>query len=133
MSSEETPKWKSKFTVLNVGINQAFLERRQQILEGAGFTVVSTTVNMALPAAKDHDNVRLAIFGHLVHADDRLKISEALRRKNPNIRLVVMYDHSVKKTESADAVLQINVPAADLIHTVEYLLSNKGLGATQPS
>lgn len=132
MNNKESRKSKRKVIVLNVGASRPFLERREEILADAGFAVVSTPVNTALAAAHDHD-VRLAIFGHLVHPADRLKISEELRRKNPAVRLVVMYDHSVKKTESADAVLQINVPPADLVHTVEYLLSDKGLGAAFPS
>ncbi len=122
MNSRALRRPKRQSIVLNIGINQKFLSRRQEILAGAGFTVVNASVEDALAAAAEND-VRLAIFGHLVHPSDRLKISIVLRRRNPQVRLVVMYDHSAHKTEAADAVLQINVPPADLVHTVEYLLS----------
>jgi hypothetical protein len=108
--------------VLNIGISQSYLSRREEILRTAGFAVVNATVEGTLVMIAEYD-VCLAIFGHLVHPSDRVKLSDTLRRRNPNVRIVVMYDYSVRKTESADAVLQINVPPADLIHTVEYLLS----------
>ncbi|ABF42990.1 hypothetical protein Acid345_3990 [Candidatus Koribacter versatilis Ellin345] len=126
MSSRAFRRSKRKSVVLNIGIHQKHLSVRETILSGAGFPVVSASVEEALAAAAEND-VRLAIFGHLVHPSDRLKISIALRRRSPQVRLVVMYDDSARHTEAADAVLQINVPPADLVHTVQYLLSG---GAT---
>jgi type III secretory pathway lipoprotein EscJ len=49
-------------------------------------------------------------------------MAEALRAVNSALRIVVMYDRSASKTEHADAVLQIDVPPADLVHSIEYLL-----------
>ena len=109
--------------VLNIGVSRSYLVRREQLLREAGFEVVNASVEQA-EAAAGNSEVRLAIFGHLVHPSDRVKISHALRARNPRVRIVVMYDHSAQRTESADAVLQIDVPADRLLHTVEYLLGD---------
>ncbi len=122
MHTKASRKSKKKPVVLNIGVQQKLLSHRETVLQSAGFPVVSASVEEALAASAEND-VRLAIFGHLVHPSDRLKISIALRRRNPQVRLVVMYDHSARHTEAADAVLRIDVPSADLVHTVQYLLS----------
>jgi hypothetical protein len=46
---------------------------------------------------------------------------------------VVTYDRAVKRTESADAVPQMNVPPADLVHTEESLLTGEKIGTAQSS
>ena len=115
---------KKRSVVLNIGVSQSYLIRREQILHDAGFAVVNSSVEEAKASLANSD-VCLVIFGHLVPASDRLTISGALRKSNPHIRIVVMYDHSVQRTESADAVLQRDVPAERLVHTVEYLLTGR--------
>jgi DNA-binding NtrC family response regulator len=113
----------SLVVVLNIGIDHAYLLRRRKILAGAGYQVFdATSVGEALTLAS-RSGAHLAIFGHLIPPADRMQIGSALRAANPAIRVVVMYDRSATKTEQADAVLQIDLPPEDLIHTVEYLLS----------
>ncbi len=128
MGIKEHRKFKSQIVVLNIGVHATYQARRDRILSRGGFRVLNASVQEALAVAADYE-IGVAIFGHLVHPADRLKISVALRRRYPGVRLVVMYAHSVDKTESADAVIQIDVPAADLVHAVEYLVSQDG-GAT---
>jgi DNA-binding NtrC family response regulator len=126
-------KRKFRTILLNIGIDSRYLARRREILAGAGFNVLDAlSVKDALAIAKDHP-VSVAIFGHRIAAADRLQISDELKRKNPKIRLVVMYDHSVSRTESADAVLRVDVAPDDLIHTVEYLLSIGGSSTAAPA
>ena len=111
--------------VLNIGTDRQYLLRRSEILAAAGYHVIDTFLpDRALVLAKGK-NVRIAIFGHRISAPDRVRISQLLKSANPALRLVVMYEQSASKTEHADAVLQINVPPADLVHTVEYLLNGK--------
>ncbi len=132
MSRRALRKPQKKAIVLNIGVSQKHLVRREAILRDGGLAVASASVEQALATAAQHD-VQLAIFGHLVHPSDRLKISIALRRQNPRVRLVVMYDDSAKQTETADAVLRINVPPADLVHTVQYLLCEGPPSAAAPA
>ena len=109
--------------VLNIGIDKTFLARRNQVLSRAGFEVIDATgPSEALERVCARD-VRIAIFGHRLPLADRLQIANELKRILPLIRIVVMYDQSASKTEHADAVLQINVPPADLVHTLHYLLA----------
>ena len=116
-------KHKPRVLLLNIGVDREYRERRHKVLSAAGFSVIdASTVDRALQLAERQD-LAVAIFGHLVRAEDRLRISSTLRAKNPAVRLVVMYEGSVKRTEHADAVLQIDGPPADLIHSIQYLLS----------
>lgn len=115
----------SKVVLLNIGVDVAQVRRRHQILTDAGFKVLDAeSVERALKLATSPD-VQVAIFGHRISARERLQISTALKRRNPAIRIVVMYETSVQKTELADAVLQIHLPAADLVHSIEYLLNHR--------
>lgn len=126
-------KQNERTVLLNIGIDEQYLLRRHQILCGAGFDVIdATSVEEALTIAS-HSGIRVAIFGHRVPAIDRLTISDGLKRTNPGIRLVVMYNNSVSRTESADAVLRVDVSPDDLIHTVQYLLSSGRSGSTAPA
>ncbi len=115
-------KQPSRSVLLNIGVDQAYLSRRHEALASAGFTVVdAASVEEGLKLAKGRD-VQVAILGHRISPTERLKISQALKRGNSKIRLVVMYDRSISKTELADAVLQIDLPPTDLVHSIEYLL-----------
>jgi DNA-binding NtrC family response regulator len=114
--------------VLNIGVDKTYLARRTQILSAAGFEVIEAGSAREAVARANGRQVRIAIFGHRLPAADRLTISSDLRKHLPNIRIVVMYDQSVTKTEHADAVLQINVPPADLVLTMQYLLSADAKG-----
>ena len=120
-SYEEQPM---KTAILNIGIDRPYLLRRHQILADAGFDVLDVTTPAEAETALQNPNVRLAIFGHRVPLDHRLAISAELKKRAPALRIVIMYDHSASKTEHADAVLQINVPPEDLVHTMQYLLSD---------
>jgi ActR/RegA family two-component response regulator len=118
--------------VLNIGVDQAYLDRRHAILVQAGFQVIdAASAREAVTHARGRD-VRIAIFGHRLGLSERLKIADELKRSMPGIRIVVMYDQSVSKTEHADAVLQINVPPADLVHTMQYLLSSEASSKGRP-
>lgn len=119
--------------LLNIGIDRQYLARRREILASAGFDVRDAMTGEEALAVAKGSGVSIAIFGHRVAARDRLEISEALKRSNPRIRLVVMYDHSVSRTESADAILRVDVAPDDLIHTVEYLLSSDQFGTPAPA
>jgi DNA-binding NtrC family response regulator len=119
--------------LLNIGVDRRYLARRREILASAGFTVRDAVTAEEALAGAQSSAVSIAIFGHRVPATDRVKISEALKRINPRIRLVVMYDHSISRTESADAILRVDVAPDDLIHTVEYLLGSGRPGSAAPA
>lgn len=119
----ESHEEKPMTTILNIGIDSRYLQRRHQILSEAGFQVIDAGTADEAFASLDGRPVRVAIFGHRLPLADRLTICSELRKRIPALRVVVMYDHSASKTEQADAVLQINVPAEDLVHTMQYLLS----------
>lgn len=108
--------------ILNIALDRNYLVRRHAILSDAGFEVRDATSVKEVLELIQESVFQIAIFGHLLPAADRLRLSEALKQRNPSIRLVVMYNYSVNQTERADAVLQINLPPADLVHTVEYLI-----------
>lgn len=123
--SRSVQKSVGPIALLNIGVDGAQLRRRRQILVDAGFKVLDAdTVERAVKLAGISD-IRVAIFGHRISSRERLEASNALKRSNPAILIVVMYETSVNKTELADAVLQINLPPADLVHSIEYLLSDR--------
>jgi DNA-binding NtrC family response regulator len=111
--------------LLNIGIDRVELRRRRQILTSAGFKVIDATSAEEALHLTQKTNVRVAIFGHRIPAGQRLEISNVLKRQNPGLRIVVMYEASAQKTELADAVLQISLPPADLVHSIEYLLADR--------
>jgi DNA-binding NtrC family response regulator len=116
----------SPTVVLNIGVDKRQVDRRHGILADAGFEVIDAfSAQEAMSSARGYD-VRIAIFGHRLRLAERLNIAEQLKKSLPRLRTVVMYEQSAIKTEHADAVLQINVPPADLVHTMEYLLSDDG-------
>ncbi|HEY3928066.1 MAG TPA: hypothetical protein VGL89_06815 [Candidatus Koribacter sp.] len=108
--------------VLNIGMQKHYLARRREILESAGFEVCDATDARQAVTLCRQKAPHIAIFGHLLPVAERLQMAEALRAVNSALRIVVMYDRSASKTEHADAVLQIDVPPADLVHSIEYLL-----------
>lgn len=114
--------------VLNIGLQKHYLARRREILESAGFEVFDAGDTKQAVALCRQKAPQIAIFGHLLPASERLQMVEELRAVRAELRIVVMYDRSVYKTEHADAVLQIDVPPIDLVHTLEYLLGGNAAG-----
>lgn len=123
MTAKGSSKDPRKTAVLNVGLDQEWLLRRQHILGDAGFDVYNASSFDEARQVSRGREFRVVIFGHLIPVAERLRIFEVMKKANPRVRQVVMYDHSATKTESADAILRINVRAGDLVHTVEYLLA----------
>jgi DNA-binding NtrC family response regulator len=107
--------------ILSFGIDQEFLQLRARALSAAGLKVSSVSQkDEALRLAK-LVSPDLVIFGHKVPESLRTSLSRSMKKINPAVRLIYIYDGSTQGTEMADAVLHLVSSPDQLVYTIRHL------------
>jgi DNA-binding response OmpR family regulator len=122
-SRAKNPREVVRPILLSVGYDRALLNIRNRLLRGAGFDVISApSVEDALHAV-ENKVPQVVILGHRIPPMHRNQITEALKRVNSSVRILMLYDRAISGAELADAILNVAGDPHDLVQTVEYLLS----------
>jgi DNA-binding NarL/FixJ family response regulator len=111
--------------ILSIGYLKQLLEKRNELLKRHGFQVISATSPVEVLAVARDAALDIAIFGHGVPANDRNAMAESLRAIHGNIQFIFLYREHASCTELADAILNVNGSASDLIETLRYLMERK--------
>lgn len=114
-------------SILSVGVNKKLLAQRHKLLRESGFDVVSSTLGESLKQLVGDSRFRVAIFGSRVPEPTRNKAAATLIRNCPHIKIVMLYEDTIRKAEMADAVLSARVSPEDLVQTIHYLLDKQQL------
>jgi DNA-binding NtrC family response regulator len=94
--------------VLSVGFSKDLLTKRERLLKEAGFRVISTlSAEHALQSAKD-GNYAGAVLGATLPNALRKEIASAIRHRNPNAVILMLYFDAIDQAELADAVLNVH-------------------------
>jgi DNA-binding response OmpR family regulator len=105
--------------VLLVGAFQD-LDQLGRTLEEAGFTVQTATIQQALETAVKN-NPRVLILGEGLAVRDRVRFVLGARRRDANVRVILLYRGGIDNAELADAVLNFAVAPKDLVQTIHEL------------
>jgi DNA-binding NtrC family response regulator len=98
-----------------------YLDRRAQLLSSHGLTVSSVTQkDEALRLAK-MISPDIVIFGHKVPPNLRASLSRHMKKVNPDVQMIYMYQGSTDGTELADAILNLDSEPEVLVETIHYL------------
>jgi DNA-binding response OmpR family regulator len=89
-------------------------------LDEAGFNVKVATIQQALYDTTEI-NPGVVILGEGLAVQDRMRFIRGARRRDPNVRVILLYRGSVDNTELADAVLSVAVDPKDLVQTIQEL------------
>ncbi len=114
-------------SVLSIGLKKDALAERHRILREAGFEVVSSGVHEPLEPLASATRFQVAIFGPLVPESERNQAAARLVRACPHIRIIMLYEDTIRKAELADAVLNVKISSDDLARTVRYLIDKQQL------
>jgi hypothetical protein len=106
--------------IIVIGSVESAMERLSQKLNGAGFTEVKRQP-IANIAIRKNDAAQIAIFLPKVAAESRNSAAYRLRKVNPALKIVMLYEHNISGTEVADAVINANCETEDLARVISYL------------
>ncbi len=106
--------------ILSFGYAVSLLVSRERAFVEAGFTVDSAASfdeAVAILEAKHHD---ILVIGHRVPEDERNRLAALFRARNPEGRVVFLYLGSIQNAGTADAVISVSNPAADLAVAISH-------------
>jgi DNA-binding NtrC family response regulator len=107
--------------ILSFGIAKEHLDRRAKLLAQNGFNVSSVTQkDEALRLAKMLVP-NIVIFGHKVPPALRSSLSRHMKKVNPDVQMIYMYEGSTQGTEMADAILNVESEPEVLVEAIHYL------------
>jgi len=119
-------------SILNVGPEQRFRKIRHELMQGAGFTVVSAP-SLASVEKLAKKKFHALVVGAWMTKADRDRVVDIVKERNPSASVVFYYDGKIDGTEAADAILNAHGDHQDLIRTLQHLLSKpEGKGGGGP-
>lgn len=89
-------------------------------LKEAGFQKVKEK-QLAEAALPKGTTAEIAIFLPKTPKEPRNQIARQLRKENPSLKIVMLYDNTISGTEVADAVINANCEIDDLVKVLTYL------------
>jgi CheY-like chemotaxis protein len=114
--------------ILVVGYNRNFIEERRRWLRASGHTVASAeTMGEALRRTQS-GAYEVIVLGQTVSRQQRDSLLATAKRINPGTKILVFYSGTIDHAELADALLDVNAGAEDLLRAVEHLVMMKKLG-----
>ena len=108
--------------ILLVGYIPDLLQDRERTLRTAGYSVTVASAYAAASAAIQQEKFALAILTFSVPEADRNRLARALKEAGPNTKIIMTYHASIRNTELADALMQDNSSAEDILRAVNHLL-----------
>jgi hypothetical protein len=112
-------------SILSIGVDKTLLAERHRMLRDAGFQVVPTGLGESFEPLASDPQFQVAIFGPFVPEAARNQAAACLLRNCRHIKIIMIYQGTIRKAEMADAVLSINVSCEDLVQTVHYLIDKQ--------
>jgi hypothetical protein len=105
--------------VVLIGNSDSSLKELARQLEAGGFPTTSQKdlSKMVLADA----SAQIVIFLAHVPMEPRNRMAKALRRLNPSLKIVMLYDNQISGTEIADAVINAHCDFEDLGRMLIYL------------
>lgn len=96
------------------------MEKLSQKLHDAAFTNLERQPISKINARRGN-GAHIAIFLPKIAKEYRNDAAQKLRKVNPSLKIVMLYDHTISGTEVADAVINANCETEDLARVVAYL------------
>ena len=66
-------------------------------------------------------SAEIVIFLPKTPTEPRNQVAKQLRKANPSLKIVMLYDNTISGTEVADAVINANCEIEDLVRVLTYL------------
>jgi DNA-binding response OmpR family regulator len=111
-------------TVLVVSYNSELLLPHTQAFSQAGYEVRACTSLSAALGAVGPGKTDLMVLSPDIPAGDRRRMEAEAKRRNQNIRILLLYDGEPVKDVFANATLSLSEPPAALVETAGRLLSS---------
>ena len=111
--------------ILLIGYIAELLQERERALRAADYAVTVASAFATASAAIQREKFDLAILSFSVPEADRNQLARALKDADPNTKILMTYYASVKNTELADALMQNNASAEDILRAVNHLLNDR--------
>ena len=109
--------------ILLVGYIAELLQERERTLRAADHAVTVASNFVTATAAIQREKFDLAILTFSVAESDRNRLARALKDAGSNTKIIMTYYASVNNTELADALMQDNASAEDILRAVNHLLN----------
>lgn len=107
--------------VLCFGKSKERVTARCEALERAGHSSRWAMDLEAANAAAAQDRFDALVLGQQVPEEDRNQVARELRARNPQLIIVMLYAGSIRSTELADAILNVDGDINDLVQTLAFL------------
>jgi DNA-binding NtrC family response regulator len=107
--------------ILSFGIAKDHLDRRAKLLASHGLIVSSVTQKDEALRLAEMIVPEIVIFGHKVPSGLRASLSRHLKKVNPGVQMIYMYEGGTEGTELADAILNVESEPEVLVETIHYL------------
>lgn len=111
--------------VLCFGKTEERVARRCEVLRAAGYSATGVGDYQAAAQAAESTEYDALVLGQQVDEAERNELARKMRRANPDLLIVMLYDGSIRSTELADAILNVRGEAADLVQTLTFLAQRK--------
>ena len=96
--------------ILSVGSIPVLLKQRNTAMVAAGLSVSEAASGAQALRMIDVDAFEIAVLGYGLQADERDKLARALRRRQPNCKIIMLYEGRITGTEMADAIIAADDP-----------------------
>ena len=106
--------------IIIIGSIDGAMENLSRKLHDADFTNLERQPISKINARKGN-GAHIAIFLPRIAREYRTEAAQKLRKANPGLKIVMLYDHTISGTEVADAVINANCETEDLARVVAYL------------
>ena len=114
---------KAPVRVLSVGKIPDLLMARNELLAERGYQVTAAS-EMEEALAALHQAREIVVFGHRVPEHERNLIAAAARAAYPSVRIVMLYQGTIRNAHLGDALLSAAGDSGDLLNTIEHLLAS---------
>ncbi|HYX68742.1 MAG TPA: hypothetical protein VE825_06395 [Terriglobales bacterium] len=114
---------KREVRVLSVARDQQLQLWRDELLRRQGYKVMEarTAADAMSALGKPLDVI---VFGHRIPEEERSQIATMGKTVQPGIKIIMLYLGTIRRTEQADAVLNVAGRPDDLVRTIEHLLGS---------
>lgn len=110
-------------SVLIVSYQAELLAGHAEALASAGFTTTKVNTMSAALGAVGPGQYKVMILAHTIPTGDRRRVEGEAKRRNPNIKIVLMYEGQQDRDVFASAFVEINDPPSAMVETVRALLT----------
>lgn len=115
--------------LLIISSDSALGDVRKDVLEAAGFSVISANNFRQVEDACKQGEFWLAIIGHLIPAKEKRRVWAEIVSKCPGIEILELYDASGRVLPDADHYLDAELGVSAIREKIKEILRKKQAGA----